>query len=169
MKQQSMQWVKKGQPSPLNVRVHASRTKQRFSSSLMQVCYLCKLRQGETVNASYIKTALARFLKVYREKAHHFVPGVFSPLGYRFSPRHAQHHLCGGVPGVKGGEIDPLPPYLPDLPPVDFFLFSRVKSELAGLTFFQENYRNSWEGVVWIITNEEFAAASSLPAAEGAL
>ncbi len=54
-------------------------------------------------------------------------------------------------------------------PPVDFFLFSRVKSELAGLTLFQENYRNSWEGVARIITNEEFAAASSLPAAEGAL
>jgi hypothetical protein len=42
---------------------------------------------------------------------------------------------------------------------VDFFLFPRVKSELAGLTLFQENYRNSWEGVVRIITNEEFAAA----------
>jgi hypothetical protein len=126
----------------------------------MQVCYLCKLRQGETVNASYIKTALARFMKVFREKAHHFVPGVFSPLGYRCSAHYAQHHLCGGVPGVKGGGNDPLPPYLPDLPPVDFFLFPRVKSELAGLTLFQENYRNSWEGVVRIITNEELAAAS---------
>ncbi len=42
----------------------------------------------------------------------------------------------------------PHPPYLPDLAPADFFLFPKVKAELAGQMLMQETFKNSWEGVV---------------------
>jgi hypothetical protein len=47
MKRQSKQWVKNCQPGPWKARIHA---------------------KGKTVNTEYIKKALARFLKVFREK-----------------------------------------------------------------------------------------------------
>jgi hypothetical protein len=52
----------------------------------------------------------------------------------------------------------PHPPYLPDLAPADFFLFPKVKAELAGQTLMQETFKNSWEGVVRSIAKEDFAA-----------
>jgi hypothetical protein len=49
--------------------------------------------------------------------------------------------------------------YLPDLAPVDFFLFLKTKSELAGLSLTQGSFQKTWAGVVGKITEEEFAAA----------
>jgi hypothetical protein len=51
------------------------------------------------------------------------------------------------------------PPYLPDLAPVDLFLFPRVKSELAGLARSQDSFQKSRERVVRTIAHNEFAAA----------
>jgi hypothetical protein len=50
---------------------------------------------------------------------------------------------------------------LPDLTPADFFLFSRVKEKLTGLTLTQESFKNSWEGVVRSIAKEDYATAFS--------
>jgi hypothetical protein len=41
---------------------------------------------------------------------------------------------------------------------VDFFLLPAVKSELAGLSVTQESLQKSWEGVVWTIPQDDFAA-----------
>jgi hypothetical protein len=46
-------------------------------------------------------------------------------------------------------------PYSPDLAPADFFLFPKVKRELAGLTLTKETFKKEWEG-----------AAKTLKAAE---
>jgi hypothetical protein len=61
----------------------------------------------------------------------------------------------------KGEKTVPHSPYLPDLAPADFFLFSRVKEKLAGLTLTQESFKNSWEGVVRSIAKKDYAAAFS--------
>jgi hypothetical protein len=37
---------------------------------------------------------------------------------------------------------------LPDPAPAVFFLFPRVKNELAGLSMTQESFQKGWEGVV---------------------
>jgi histone-lysine N-methyltransferase SETMAR len=50
-------------------------------------------------------------------------------------------------------------PYSPDLAPADFFLFPRVKAELAGLSLKEETFQKSWEGVVRTIPKEDFTAA----------
>jgi hypothetical protein len=46
-----------------------------------------------------------------------------------------------------------------DLALADFFLFPRVKTELAGLSMNQETFQRSWEGVFLTILKEDFAAA----------
>jgi histone-lysine N-methyltransferase SETMAR len=51
------------------------------------------------------------------------------------------------------------PPYSPELTPADFFLFRRVKEELAGVRLSPETIKKAWEGVMRGIAMEEFAVA----------
>ena len=51
------------------------------------------------------------------------------------------------------------PPYSFDLVPADYFLFPKLKKELAGITMTQEKFKKEWEGVLWGISREEFAKA----------
>jgi hypothetical protein len=62
MKRPLKQWLKKGQPGPLKAKVHASRMKQMvlIFFDAKGVIYTNFVPKGETVNASYIQTALAR-------------------------------------------------------------------------------------------------------------
>jgi hypothetical protein len=60
--------------------------------------------------------------------------------------------------GCQGDPAAP-PPYSPDLAPVDFFLFQKVKEQLAGLHLTQESLRSVWEGVTHTIAQDEFATA----------
>jgi histone-lysine N-methyltransferase SETMAR len=39
-------------------------------------------------------------------------------------------------------------PYSPDLNPVDYFLFPKLKKELAGFIMTQEEFKKEWEGVL---------------------
>ncbi len=48
---------------------------------------------------------------------------------------------------------------MPDLAPADFFLFKRVKEELAGQSLDEGTLKTTWEWVVRSITAEEFATA----------
>ena len=60
---------------------------------------------------------------------------------------------------TNGLQLLELPPYSPDLAPADFFLFRRVKEDLANLSLNQESLKNAWEGVTRSITAEVFATA----------
>jgi hypothetical protein len=60
----------------------------------------------------------------------------------------------------KGLKTIPHSPFLPDLAPADFFLISRVKSELADMMLTQGTFNSSWEGVISTTTKEDFAVAS---------
>ncbi len=51
------------------------------------------------------------------------------------------------------------PFYSLDLAPADFFLFKRVKEELAGQTLDKGTLKMTWEWVVRSIAAEEFATA----------
>jgi hypothetical protein len=46
------------------------------------------------------------------------------------------------------------PPYSSDLSPADYFLFPKLKKELAGLTMTQEKFKKEWEGVLRGISRE---------------
>ncbi len=69
-KRASKVWVKKGLPGPRKSKVHATRTKKMVLVffDAKGVIYTNYVPKGETVNAKYIKKALARFLKVFKAK-----------------------------------------------------------------------------------------------------
>jgi histone-lysine N-methyltransferase SETMAR len=159
MKRVSTQWVKKGQLGPRKAKVHATRTKKMVLVffDAKDVIYTNYVPKGETVNAEYIKKALARFLKVFKAKRL-----IMSAQDWFFHWDSVPVHTVTTVQeylAAKGVKMLCHPPYSPDLAPADFFLFSRVKSELAGLSMNHETFQKSWEGVVWTIPKEDFAAA----------
>jgi histone-lysine N-methyltransferase SETMAR len=52
-------------------------------------------------------------------------------------------------------------PYSPDLAPADFFLFPKVKRELAGLTLTKKTFKKEWEGAAKTLKAVDFAMAFS--------
>jgi histone-lysine N-methyltransferase SETMAR len=50
-------------------------------------------------------------------------------------------------------------PYSPDLAPADYFLFRRMKEELAGIRLTPETLKKTWDGVTRSIGVDKFAAA----------
>ncbi len=58
---------------------------------------------------------------------------------------------------ARGIKLIEHPPYSPDLAPADYFLFPRVKRELAVLTLTQDSFQKAWEGAVRSLTAADFA------------
>ncbi len=69
-KRASKEWVKKGLPGPRKAKVHATRTNKMVLVffDAKGVIYTNYIPKGETVNAEYIKKALARFPQVFKSK-----------------------------------------------------------------------------------------------------
>jgi diketogulonate reductase-like aldo/keto reductase len=75
--QQLMQWLPKGQPGPVKVKVHATRTKQMVlaffdSKGLIYTNYVPR---GTMVNANYIMEVLGAFMKILRKKRPQMAAG----------------------------------------------------------------------------------------------
>ena len=51
------------------------------------------------------------------------------------------------------------PLYSPDFTLADFFLFPKVKEQLAGITLTQQSFRSTWDQVLKTISAAEFATA----------
>jgi histone-lysine N-methyltransferase SETMAR len=52
-------------------------------------------------------------------------------------------------------------PFSPNLAPTDFFLFLKVKRELAGLTLNQKTFKKEWKEAVRTLLAADFATAFS--------
>ena len=52
--------------------------------------------------------------------------------------------------------MNPHPPYFPNLIPADFFLFLKLKRELAGLTLTMDEFKKKWEGFSRTLTKDNF-------------
>jgi hypothetical protein len=104
-KRQYKQWVKKGQPGPLNAKVHAARVKQMVLVffDAKGIIYTYYMPKGETVNASYIQTALTSF---QAKATHNGCAGLVAALEQRPGPHHCH---CGGLLSGEGGEDGPPP------------------------------------------------------------
>jgi histone-lysine N-methyltransferase SETMAR len=154
MKRASKEWMKKGLPGPRKAKVHATRIKKMVLVffNAKGIIYMNYVPKGKTVNAEYIKKALARFLKVFKAKRQ-----IMASQEWFLHWDNALVHTAATA--AKGVKMLRHPPYLPDLAPADFFLFPRVKTELAGLSVNQEAFQKSWEGVVRTILKEDFTAA----------
>jgi histone-lysine N-methyltransferase SETMAR len=116
-KRMSKQWVKKGQPDPRKAKVHATRTKKMVLVffDTKGVIYMNCIPKGETINAKYVKKALARFLKVFKVKRPIMVSQDWflhwdNALVYTATT--FQEYLA-----PKGVKMLCHPPYSPDLAP----------------------------------------------------
>jgi histone-lysine N-methyltransferase SETMAR len=158
-KQQSKQWLKKGTPGPVKAKVHATRTKTMvlafFDSQGM--VYNNYVPRGQTVNAKYIIGALGTFLKNLRKKRPETVKGEWF-LHWDNAPVHSAKVVQEFL-AKKGIKLLSHPPYSPDLAPADFFLFPKLKKELAGFTMTQAEFKKEWEGVLRGVSKDEFARA----------
>ena len=61
-------------------------------------------------------------------------------------------------PGTTSSCTTP-PPYSPVLAPSDYFLFPKLKRELAGIIMTQEEFKKKWEGVLRMLSRDDFARA----------
>jgi histone-lysine N-methyltransferase SETMAR len=155
-KQQSKQWLKKGEPGLIKAKVHATRAKQMilafFDAGLIYTNYVPK---GTTVNAKYIVEALGTFLKVLRKKRPVMAAGEWF-LHWDNELVHTAATVTVWLAARRVKMIEHLP-YSPDLAPADFFLFPKVKKELAGLTLTRESFKKDWEGAVRTLSAADFA------------
>ena len=113
--------------------------------------------RGQTVNADYVITSLQLFWRRLRLKR----PDLFKN-GFIFHWDNAPVHTAGKVKTFlekKNVEMLPHPPYSPDLAPADYFLFPRVKAELAGDFMDVESFKSKWDGVTGKLKEDVYAKA----------
>lgn len=113
--------------------------------------------RGTTVNAEYIVGALKMFLKRLRQKRPELIKNGFI-LHWDNAPVHTAQTVQQFL-AKKNIEVLAHPPYSPDLAPADYFLFPRVKADLAGEFLDAETFKTRWDGVVNTITKEQFGEA----------
>ncbi len=108
------------------------------------------------MTASYIVEALGNFLKVFRQKRPEMAAGDWW-FHWDNTPVHTAAMVKDWMAARQFKVVEHLP-YSPDLALANFFLFPKVKRELAGLTLTKETFKKEWEG-----------AAKTLKALDGAL
>ncbi len=121
------------------------------------VIYTDYVPRGETVNAKYIIESLGRFLEKYRAKR----PIQASQEWFLHWDNAPVHTAAAVKQFIADRAIKTIahPPYSPDLAPADFFLFPKVKSELASKTLTAETFTRSWERAVQRLCKDDFRAA----------
>ncbi len=98
--------------------------------------------RGVTINANYTIIVLGKFMKHLRIKRPEMVEQELF-LHWDNTPvltAEVKNWLAARAIQVLQ---HPPPPYLPDLAPADFFLFRKVKEELANLHLTQESLKST--------------------------
>jgi hypothetical protein len=91
------------------------------------------------LNASYIVESLGTFMKILTKKRPEMVVGDWM-FHWDNTPVHTAAKVTDWM-GARDIKLIEHLPYLPDLARADFFLFPKVKRELAGLTLTQDTFK----------------------------
>jgi histone-lysine N-methyltransferase SETMAR len=113
--------------------------------------------RGTKVIAMYIVEALGKFLKVFKQKRPEM-----AARNWWFYWDNAPVHTAAMVMdwmAARQFKVIEHPPYSPDLTPADFFLFPKVKRELAGLSLTKETFKKEWEGATKTLKVADFTTA----------
>ncbi len=158
-KKQSKQWITKGQPGPLKAKVHASRDKQMLMAFFDNegMVYYNLVPQGTPVNGDYVIDVLGRFLKVFKRKRPEMAKKTWF-LHWDNAPVHTARNVRMFL-DQNNIQVLEHPPYSPDLAPADYFLFPRMKNDLAGLHMTRDSFRNELERVLRGIAKDDFKTA----------
>jgi hypothetical protein len=116
---------------------------------------------SKTVIAVYIKKALAKPLAIFKPKR-----SILSSQDWILYIDDALVHTAASVQQFrnrgKGVKTIRHLALFTQYRPSRLFLFQRIKSELAGLSLSQDNFRMSCDGIVQTIAKDEFADAFRL-------
>ena len=129
---ESMEWKHAGSPRTKKFKV--SRTTKKLMATVFWdtdgVIHIDYLPRGTTMNGQYYADLLVRLRESIKEKRRGKIRrGVL--LQQDNAPVHSSKVAMQSVRDC-GFELLPHPPYSPDLAPSDFFLFSKLKKELRG-------------------------------------
>ncbi len=111
--------------------------------------------RGTTVNANYIVEALGNFMKILKKKRPIMAAGDWF-LHWDNAPIQTTVIVTDWLVARRIQLLMHLP-NTPDLTPANFFLFPKVKKELAGLTLTRETFKKEWKGAVRTLTAVDFA------------
>jgi histone-lysine N-methyltransferase SETMAR len=150
----SQNWIKKGSPGPVKAKVAASRTKQMLVAFFDKkgLVYTHIVPRGVTINPNYTIIVLGKLMKHLRIKRPETIEQEWF-LHCDNAPVHTAAIVKNWL-AARAIQMLPHPPYSPDLTPADFFLFRKVKEELAGLYLTQDSLKSSWEGVLRTIAED---------------
>ena len=129
---ESLEWKHAGSPRTKKFKV--SRTTKKVMATVFWdtdgVIHIDYLPRGTTMNGQYYADLLVRLRESIKEKRRGKIRrGVL--LQQDNAPVHSSKVAMQSVRDC-GFELLPHPPYSPDLAPSDFFLFSKLKKELRG-------------------------------------
>ena len=129
---ESMEWKHAGSPRTKKFKV--SRTTKKVMATVFWdtdgVIHIDYLPRGTTMNGQYYADLLVRLRESIKEKRRGKIRrGIL--LQQDNAPVHSSKVAMQSVRDC-GFELLPHPPYSPDLAPSDFFLFSKLKKELRG-------------------------------------
>lgn len=134
-KQESMQWHKKGTPPPKKFKVSQSAGKIMATifwdtEGILLIDYK---ERGVSITGEYYASLLDRLKEAIKEKRRgKLTKGVL--LLHDNAPVHTSHVATAAIHRC-GFEQLRHPPYSPDLAPSDFYLFPKMKKELRGKKF----------------------------------
>jgi len=89
---------------------------------------------GQTVNQEFYVAVLKRLREAICQKRPQLWTNQSWVLHYNNAPAHSSFLVCNFL-AKNETIVVPQPPYSPDLAPVDFFLFPKLKSTLKGRCF----------------------------------
>lgn len=134
-KQESMQWIEKGEKPPRKFKVERSASK--LMATIFWDCegilFIDYLPKNTTMNGDYYAALLTKVRQVVVEKRR----GKLA-RGVLFLQDNAPVHtarVARRALAETGFEEINHPPYSPDLAPSDYFLFSNLKKDLRGRRF----------------------------------
>lgn len=134
-KQESMQWHKKGTPPPKKYKVSQSAGKIMATIfwDIEGILLIDYKERGVSITGEYYASLLEKLKEAIKEKRRGKLPkGVL--LLHDNAPVHTSHVATAAIHRC-GFEQLRHPPYSPDLAPSDYYLFSKLKKELRGKKF----------------------------------
>ncbi|CAF4222144.1 unnamed protein product [Rotaria sp. Silwood2] len=137
LKEQSKVWMATTDPRPTKIHRTRSAGKRMVASFFMKSGLIksVQLETGATVNASwYVNTCLPQVFKAVSERRE--------TRGLIFHDDNARPHrawITNEFLLENHVEQYPNPPYSPDLSPCDFFLLPKLKNQLRGIWFNDDN------------------------------
>ncbi len=118
---------------------------KRTSNIVVDIAAAVEKVWCQNCNAAHIKKALAKCQPIFKQRSGLSLQDCFLCKDNTSVHMLPQSRSSNGGKGVKTICYSH---FLPDFTAADFFLFQRVKLELAGLLLSQSGLKTNWAGVI---------------------